>query len=256
MADNRDNPKCRHKKYHSKCRECLRSYLRQYYRKNKKRLLARFRELRKIHGKEYAAQKRKHYAQNRDEMLRRARAWRLANLETKRRLDKEYYHKNRSILLVKAKKYRESHLEQAAKRAAEWSKNHPEKRKEIWTKYNRSHPGNMTRWKKNNPEKAVALNAKIKSRRRNSPGSFDDVEWGKLVRFYAPRKICPACRHIRKMTVDHVVPVALGGASYIYNIQPLCLSCNCSKGDNIIDYRKDKGKFAMALYKESRSVLT
>jgi 5-methylcytosine-specific restriction endonuclease McrA len=33
------------------------------------------------------------------------------------------------------------------------------------------------------------------------------------------------------------VPVALGGSSFIANIQPLCRSCNSSKQDRIIDYR-------------------
>lgn len=40
-----------------------------------------------------------------------------------------------------------------------------------------------------------------------------------------------------KLTLDHVVAVARGGASTIDNLQPLCLGCNVKKGTNDIDFR-------------------
>jgi 5-methylcytosine-specific restriction endonuclease McrA len=40
-----------------------------------------------------------------------------------------------------------------------------------------------------------------------------------------------------KLTQDHVVPLARGGSNLIDNIQPLCASCNSSKGTQTIDYR-------------------
>jgi 5-methylcytosine-specific restriction endonuclease McrA len=43
------------------------------------------------------------------------------------------------------------------------------------------------------------------------------------------------------LTADHIVPVELGGSSYISNIQPLCQTCNSSKGIRIIDYRTKPG---------------
>lgn len=36
---------------------------------------------------------------------------------------------------------------------------------------------------------------------------------------------------------DHVVPVLFGGSNDISNIQPLCRSCNSSKGASTVDYR-------------------
>lgn len=53
--------------------------------------------------------------------------------------------------------------------------------------------------------------------------------------------ICGKCRKyipFNKMTVDHIVPLTWGGSNYPSNIQLLCKSCNCSKGNhNDIDYR-------------------
>ena len=39
------------------------------------------------------------------------------------------------------------------------------------------------------------------------------------------------------LTVDHIVPLALGGSNTIDNIQPLCSACNGIKGCETTDYR-------------------
>lgn len=36
------------------------------------------------------------------------------------------------------------------------------------------------------------------------------------------------------MNVDHIIPKNHGGNNYIKNLQPLCLNCNCLKGDRLI----------------------
>lgn len=41
-------------------------------------------------------------------------------------------------------------------------------------------------------------------------------------------------------TIDHVIPVALGGRHIIKNMQLLCRRCNIEKGTNVNDYRKAK----------------
>lgn len=50
---------------------------------------------------------------------------------------------------------------------------------------------------------------------------------------------CLACgKKDIKLTPDHIVPLFVGGINAIQNIQPLCLSCNISKGIKIIDFRR------------------
>jgi 5-methylcytosine-specific restriction endonuclease McrA len=41
---------------------------------------------------------------------------------------------------------------------------------------------------------------------------------------------CACCGKRRKLTVDHIVPLARGGSNGPTNLQMLCVSCNSSKG--------------------------
>lgn len=51
-------------------------------------------------------------------------------------------------------------------------------------------------------------------------------------------KCCLACGSTEKPSVDHVVPLSLGGTHTLDNIQLLCLPCNIRKGNrSSADYR-------------------
>ena len=47
----------------------------------------------------------------------------------------------------------------------------------------------------------------------------------------------PSCKTGKPLTIDHIVPIHLGGENKLSNLQTLCKSCNSSKGTKIIDYR-------------------
>ncbi len=64
-------------------------------------------------------------------------------------------------------------------------------------------------------------------------------QWIALCKFY--EFSCLKCDKVflfEELTVDHIKPVSKGGTSFIWNLQPLCVTCNTSKGDREIDYRK------------------
>lgn len=42
--------------------------------------------------------------------------------------------------------------------------------------------------------------------------------------------VCPFCRKKGVPTLDHIIPLARGGAHSLRNIQLMCRSCNSSKG--------------------------
>lgn len=72
------------------------------------------------------------------------------------------------------------------------------------------------------------------SRQKGAEGSFTIEEWENLKKKYD--FICLICYKREpeiKLTVDHIIPLFEGGSNYIGNIQPLCGSCNSSKGKRL-----------------------
>lgn len=75
-----------------------------------------------------------------------------------------------------------------------------------------------------------------RERMRQNGGHHTRSEWLALCAVYGGR--CARCKRKRPLTKDHIVPVFFGGTDDISNIQPLCQSCNSSKGTATIDYRR------------------
>jgi len=79
-----------------------------------------------------------------------------------------------------------------------------------------------------------ALHAR-RARKQQQGGSYTAQEWRDLCAKYDHRCLC--CGERKRLTIDHVLPIALGGSNSIDNIQPLCLTCNLRKHAKHIDYR-------------------
>jgi len=66
------------------------------------------------------------------------------------------------------------------------------------------------------------------------------TEWLALREGYGEK--CLRCGATdRTLARDHVIPLALGGADTIDNIQPLCKPCNSWKGNRVLDFRDGTG---------------
>lgn len=78
--------------------------------------------------------------------------------------------------------------------------------------------------------------SKRRERMKANGGSHTAAEW--LAMCEAAGYRCAACNEIAPLTKDHIVAVAQGGSDDISNIQQLCRSCNSSKNNRTIDYRK------------------
>ena len=58
-------------------------------------------------------------------------------------------------------------------------------------------------------------------------GNITKQEWSEILELYENR--CAKCGNDKKITIDHIIPIALGGIHSKDNIQPLCVSCNSKK---------------------------
>lgn len=169
-----------------------------------------------------------YYSQNKTKVIERVAKWATENPERRRKNLARYYENNKSEVVG---------------RAREWGALNPEKvkaSKKKWTKENKSRMRDLVNnWRSENPDKVVQYRHNRNARIKNNGGSFTAEEWGTLKEFY--NYTCLRCGRAEpeiQLTPDHVLPVAKDGSNNIDNIQPLCLSCNSSKGTKHIDYRK------------------
>jgi len=90
-------------------------------------------------------------------------------------------------------------------------------------------------YRKRNKAKKLFYERTREHRIRASGGKFTFAQWVCVKKKY--NFTCPRCgRNEPKisLTIDHIVPISLGGIHDITNIQPLCRRCNTSKGNHYI----------------------
>lgn len=111
------------------------------------------------------------------------------------------------------------------KRAAEWLKANPEKRREIYRK---------------NYHKYI-IEKRISQRIRKMKSDISKSDWFKLcnaLNFQC--QLCFKTFPYEKLTIDHRIPISKGGTSSLLNIQPLCHGCNARKSNHSIRSSPEK----------------
>lgn len=94
-------------------------------------------------------------------------------------------------------------------------------------------------WSRENLDRGRWYAHRRRTKKAQNGGEYTIEEWQALCDYYGNK--CLACgRTDVPLTFDHVIPVDKGGSNSLDNAQPLCKSCNCSKGTKIIDYRPHK----------------
>lgn len=123
---------------------------------------------------------------------------------------RQYYEANAEAIRVKVRRWYAENRERAAA-------------------YNRE-------YRKNNPEKLSFHSSQYQDRKRsNGGGGFTLVQWLELCERFG--NVCLCCGCSGPLTVDHVIPISLGGPHQLDNVQPLCKPCNSKKHAKAIDYR-------------------
>lgn len=193
------------------------------------------------------AQKEKKYAQ--------AREWRKNNPERVRAYNREWRKANPEKKRAIDKKSRLKHIDKARASSRKWQKDNPDKANANSRKYRKSNPdkarsrsreyrnanlekyrASVSKWGRAHPEYWRAKSRKRRALKNGQTEHFNNLEWQMLCEQYNNR--CLRCGEKKVLTPDHIVPLTSGGKDTIDNIQPLCFSCNSSKGARyIVDYR-------------------
>lgn len=136
----------------------------------------------------------------------------------------EVREKNRLRMREWRKSEANAELDRERCRNSYWS--HAEKRKAAVKKYRYENPGKLKEWYLN-----------YHARKKKNGGTITEKQWKELCDKYDNKCLCCGRSDV-KLTLDHVIPLTMGGSNTIDNAQPLCVSCNSSKGNRrTTDYR-------------------
>jgi 5-methylcytosine-specific restriction endonuclease McrA len=186
------------KSLNSQCKECESIAARQWQKNNPER---------------HNANKRKWASENREAENARSTAWHKAHPEERR---------------ATSKKYRDTHKDIVNERIKDWELRNRDRKNEQ-----------ARRWRVAHPDKRLEMQNNRRARIEGNGGKITLQEWDNLKVFYNYTCLCCHRREPEiKLTMDHVVPISMGGKNVIENAQPLCQSCNSSKGNRrTTDYR-------------------
>lgn len=137
------------------------------------------------------------------------------------------------------REHRQKNPEQTRAYLREWAKRNPEKVKansrRNYERHTERFKEQARRWGKANPEKRSAImvfqNAKRRSRiKANGGRGFTKQHFVELLDRVGG--LCSYCRDKQARSIDHFVPLALGGLHDYANIVPACRDCNSKKREN------------------------
>lgn len=163
--------------------------------------------------------------------------------QNRKHLKKEYDQQRRAT---------EEHRAKSREQAGQWRRANHKRHSELQRRWAKTTKGqqyingyapqrriNGRRYTKTHPVKFQIKSLLRRTRKSGNGGSFTHTEWEALKASFG--YACLRCGQVAPqitLTADHVIPLSRGGDSNISNIQPLCLSCNSSKGArSCADYR-------------------
>lgn len=114
----------------------------------------------------------------------------------------------------------------------------PDQIKQYMKEYglkNRTRLNEMSRARSKNYREKKNENQRKRRSLGFRPSSMSRVSWATILEVLGHS--CLKCGTPDRIEADHVVPVALGGDNNPLNFQPLCRTCNASKGAAHMDFR-------------------
>lgn len=129
------------------------------------------------------------------------------------------------------RKYRQETKEAKSEYDRKYNQENKESIADYHRKYNQTPTGR---------EKKRAFNAKRNAIKANLEGHFTAEQFIELCEL--SDNVCACCGKTRKLAADHIVPITWKNSNnFIWNIQPLCKSCNSSKNNfHDTDYRTEE----------------
>lgn len=145
-----------------------------------------------------------------------------------------YYADNSERIIASTSKYHANNREKVLAKMASFRAENPCKVRLNREKWHAENPGRAraqsAKCRAARPEIHRSHDAKRRALKLNATGrGVTAPQWRQVL--VDSLGICAYCNERRPLTMDHIEPLALGGAHDIDNITAACKSCNCSKND-------------------------
>lgn len=166
---------------------------------------------------EQKARRKERWANNLEENRRKSREDRVKNIDKEREYDRFRYRRDRDKRLALVKRNYHADPDAGRQRNREQYYKHHEKRREYWK-----------------TAKGMQLVIKYRVNRKtrlNSVHSLPYSDQDLQLRKESFANKCAYCDRAEKLTLDHFLPISLGGADSLGNIIFCCTSCNSSKNN-------------------------
>jgi 5-methylcytosine-specific restriction endonuclease McrA len=145
--------------------------------------------------------------------------WRKANRDKRKEYNAKWVRLHPEKERAHRFKYRKENKEKESRRTRAWLAANRERKRAL-----------DAAWPKNNPLANVSRVRRRRARQIEAPGrGVSATEWQEVLE--AAVGLCSYCNESRPLTLDHVEPLALGGAHDAENVVAACKPCNSSKGD-------------------------
>ncbi len=169
------------------------------------------------------------YARSPEKGRSACRAWREANREKNRARVKKWKGGNKGKTREQMKTWRSRNREKVREDSRRWQRDNPQRHRD----------GNKKSRLKN-PETHLACSARRRALKRNAAGNHTAADRVLVYAIFGKRCLC--CGGTHDIVLDHVSPLSPNGSNGPENLQPLCRSCNSSKGNRAsTDYRPRAG---------------
>lgn len=184
-----------------------------------------------------------YYLRNKDTILKKHKTYKEKNKDKIQIDNKKYKEENKDKIKLSNKKYHKNNIERYRNIQKKYDQKLENKEKKI--KYNKKHKEERQKYhvkydekyRKEHPEQCKIHTHKRRTKIKGNGGSYTIEEIKKLRK--ESKGICPGWNREphyvgeENLEIDHIIPISKGGNSNIENIQLLCKSCNCSKGNKV-----------------------
>lgn len=217
----------------ARAQEWNREYQKAYYLENKERIGERLRvnaEAIKLRKREYRAE---HYQANRERYAERKKAYRENNPELVAKQASVYYQANRDKILERGRKYEEANREKLRDARRKWYEINGKERGRAYYAANReSLREYQAEYYQANRERCRSYSRRSGAARRARMADagiipFTEEQLQAKIAYWGDR--CWMCGTDDWADIDHIKPIAKGGAHMLSNLRPICKRCNGSK---------------------------